>query len=215
MCINGNQGSKPNYEPTTFHQYKTLPETKLSTQRVTGLVGKIKLLSQSSIVNIFSVDYFSRSFQARSPQRRFLSARISFPQGHARSRQNQHHQQHSWKHEECQQRYPRETNQNLLQMRCRIRLKNRYCSWLPCQQIKPLKEDSFLGYIYIPFMSCGRQRTIQTTQNIIIFYSRKSTKDYKNIQENKESFSLCVFNSSNALSKLAAKNNKIFEFISE
>lgn len=42
MCINGNQGSKPNYEPSTFHQYKPLPETKLSTQRVTGLVGRFK-----------------------------------------------------------------------------------------------------------------------------------------------------------------------------
>lgn len=42
MNINGNQGSRVNYEPTSFHNYKVRPETKLSTQRVTGLVGRFK-----------------------------------------------------------------------------------------------------------------------------------------------------------------------------
>ncbi|EGR30659.1 hypothetical protein IMG5_126640 [Ichthyophthirius multifiliis] len=42
MVVNGNQGSKPNYEPSSFHKFITRPETKLSTQRVTGLVGRFK-----------------------------------------------------------------------------------------------------------------------------------------------------------------------------
>lgn len=71
MCINGNQGSKPNYEPSSFHQYKPLPETKLSTQRVTGLVGKIhkKPHKKKCFLILFLLIFkILRSLQARSSQ---------------------------------------------------------------------------------------------------------------------------------------------------
>lgn len=42
MRVDGNGGSKPNYDPNTFAPYKVRPETAISQYKVQGMIGRFK-----------------------------------------------------------------------------------------------------------------------------------------------------------------------------
>jgi catalase len=42
MQVNGNGGSRPNHEPSSFHKYEVVPSAKTSQFRVTGQIGRFK-----------------------------------------------------------------------------------------------------------------------------------------------------------------------------